>query len=259
MPAKDPGLGAILSYFSAGVKVNAEGDVTVNDDTIESLGMTRAVFPTIMFSMFGTVGKLLRPQLRDRSLAMVDSNGTAPGQQQQAAHWLQGNTYGVHDQSGPNIYYESYHKESSFATTDSDILESGFPIAAGSAPASRKKEEEKSSQHPYQTLPQRLKADWRVLTDVFPNSGYFLAGAVAGIVSRTSTAPLDRLKVYLINQTEAASKAVKAAQHGSPLQATKHAATPLINAMRELWAAGGMRSLFAGKLTTSLYRCCGKY
>lgn len=42
MPAKDPGLRAILSYFSTGVKVSAEGDVTVNDETIESLGMMRS-------------------------------------------------------------------------------------------------------------------------------------------------------------------------------------------------------------------------
>jgi len=247
MPAKDPGLRAILSYFSAGVKVNAEGDVTVNDETIESLGMMRSVFPTFMFTMFGTVGNLLRPQMRDRAPEGMGSYGlaTAARQQQQQAHLVKGNTQGLQDQSGI-IYPNLNHTGPSLVTTDSDILDSGYPIAAGSAPASRKKVEEYNSQHPYQTLPQRLQVDWRVLTDVFPNAGYFLAGAVAGIVSRTSTAPLDRLKVYLINQTEAASRAVEAAKHGSPLQATKHAATPLINAMRELWAAGGVRSLFAG-------------
>jgi len=244
MPAKDPGLHAILSYFSAGVKLNAEGDVMVNDETIESLGMMRNVFPTFIFTMFGAVGTLFRPQIRDRTLDGTGSYGlaTAARQQQQQAHWHQGKTSGPQDESG-NIHYDQNHTGAPPVITDSDILDSVLPIAAGTAPASRK---EKNSQHPYQTLPQRVKVDWRVLTDVFPNSGYFLAGAVAGIVSRTSTAPLDRLKVYLINQTDAASRAVEAAKHGSPLQATKHAAAPLINAMRELWAAGGIRSLFAG-------------
>lgn len=76
--------------------------------------------------------------------------------------------------------------------------------------------------------------------------GYFLAGGVAGMISRTSTAPLDRLKVYLIAQTGNTSKAVQAAKQGAALQATKHAARPLIDACKELWAAGGIRSLFAG-------------
>lgn len=251
MPAKDPGLRAILSYFSAGVKVNAEGDVMVNDETIQSLGMTRTTFPTMMSTIFGAVGNLLRPQVRDGSLDVIGSNGMAMAarrqqqEQQQQAHLVLGNQR-AHAQSGTELQYNITSPQSPLVTIDSDIMESESPLAAGSAPASRKKVEGKSSQHPYQTLPQRLKAAWRVLTDMFPNSGYFLAGAVAGIVSRTSTAPLDRLKVYLINQTEAASKAVEAAKHGSPLQATRHATRPLINAMRELWAAGGVRSLFAG-------------
>lgn len=66
------------------------------------------------------------------------------------------------------------------------------------------------------------------------------------MISRTSTAPLDRLKVYLIAQTGNTNKAVQAAKHGAALQATKHAARPLIDACKELWAAGGIRSLFAG-------------
>ena len=88
---------------------------------------------------------------------------------------------------------------------------------------------------------------WPVLTALMPKPGYFVAGAVAGIVSRTSTAPLDRLKVYLITQTGTASKAVEAAKQGSALQATKHAARPLVEACKELWRAGGIRSLFAGE------------
>lgn len=86
-----------------------------------------------------------------------------------------------------------------------------------------------------------------VLIACVPNPGYFVAGGVAGIVSRTSTAPLDRLKVYLIAQTSVAQEAVTAAKSGNVFQAALNAWRPLAGATKELWQAGGMRSLYAGK------------
>lgn len=88
---------------------------------------------------------------------------------------------------------------------------------------------------------------WAMLTDFVPDPGYFLAGGLSGVASRTTTAPLDRLKVYLIAQTGVAQEAVNAAKHGAGIQATKHGAHTLINACKDLWAAGGIRSLFAGQ------------
>lgn len=79
--------------------------------------------------------------------------------------------------------------------------------------------------------------------------GYFLAGACAGIASRTATAPLDRLKVYLIAQTSSKKAAVEAVKGGSPVKAARQFGRPLVNAMKDLWAAGGIRSLFAGQFT----------
>lgn len=84
------------------------------------------------------------------------------------------------------------------------------------------------------------------LTDFLPPLGYFVAGGLAGMVSRTATAPLDRLKVYLIAQTNPKKAAVEAAKKGAPLQAVKNFGRPLVDACRDLWAAGGLRSLFAG-------------
>ncbi|KKK21276.1 hypothetical protein ARAM_001272 [Aspergillus rambellii] len=84
------------------------------------------------------------------------------------------------------------------------------------------------------------------LTENTPQLGYFLAGGMAGAVSRTATAPFDRLKVYLIAQTGSKSPAVRTAKDGAPLKAAGKASKTLRDAVKELWRAGGIRSLFAG-------------
>jgi solute carrier family 25 phosphate transporter 23/24/25/41 len=39
IPSTEPGLKEVLSYFSASLKVNPEGDVMISDGTIQSLGI----------------------------------------------------------------------------------------------------------------------------------------------------------------------------------------------------------------------------
>lgn len=87
-----------------------------------------------------------------------------------------------------------------------------------------------------------------LLTDCSPPLGYFIAGGFAGAVSRTATAPLDRLKVYLIAQTgKQKAESVEVLQRRGVVG---RAVMPFATAVRELMRAGGWKSLFAGELST---------
>lgn len=105
--------------------------------------------------------------------------------------------------------------------------------------------------------------------------GFFLAGGLSGVVSRTCTAPFDRIKVFLIARTdlsstvmhskseiarqiangaskhviEEARKKVVAAEAAAAKQAAEHPKTirsPIIQAARTLWKQGGFRTFYVG-------------
>ena len=203
VPAHDPTLRQVFSYFTTTMSITQEGDVVVSNDTVQGLGKYTCFHPSTAPPLEEPKGTVQRPydHQAEQSNALPDDSTAEPK---------------IQDSSG-----------------------------------SKTNESESSVQY---NQPGASDAKSRpLLTAFLPNSGYFMAGAIAGIVSRTSTAPLDRLKVYLIAQTDTKSAAVEAAKQGSPLTASRHALRPLMDAMKELWKAGGMRSLFAGE--QSLWRC----
>jgi solute carrier family 25 phosphate transporter 23/24/25/41 len=106
--------------------------------------------------------------------------------------------------------------------------------------------------------------------------GFFLAGGFSGVVSRTCTAPFDRIKVFLIARTDlsstvlhskkqiaaqianGASKQVieearrkvaiaeKEAAQQAAREGPKTIRSPIIQAARTLWKQGGFRAFYVG-------------
>jgi len=206
IPANTPNLAAVMSYFSATMKMNPEGDVLISDDTIQGLGTTQRFLEFCFGSLFLVARTPPRPPVLSNYIAPLEMPSPST---------------------------------SSFA--DLQFLPP-------------RRDEDESDPRLVEAPRELLESFGTMLIACVPNPGYFVAGGVAGIVSRTSTAPLDRLKVYLIAQTGVAEQAVVAAKHGNLARAVLNAWRPLAAAMHELWLAGGMRSLYAGAYSKGQYR-----
>ncbi|KAK5115598.1 hypothetical protein LTR85_009769 [Meristemomyces frigidus] len=210
MPTHSAGLRSVLSYYTTTAKLSAEGDVHMSDEALSGLGTTLDFLKT---SMFGAIMQLVRPPPATAQTPYIRSAEEDPDM-----------TTITKPDFNPKTKTFEQHPVDDVAVDDDPHM----PIK----PARRKAQD--AHEEP-------LK-----LTDFVPDVGYFIAGGVSGITSRTATAPLDRLKVYLITQTGQSKAAIEAAKSGAAVQATKHGVNSLTNAVKELWAAGGLRSLFAG-------------
>ncbi|EPE25762.1 Mitochondrial carrier [Glarea lozoyensis ATCC 20868] len=208
-----PVLKEVLSYYSSTITLNAEGDTSISEETLEGLGRK-----SFLSAFFGSIMKIAEPpKLRPRpgkSHSEVAVTAELPTSND--------NMYNGRMSLEPQVDHSTQSSTSASEYLDPQELadESISDFDAG----------DKKS----------------LLSEILPDPGYFAAGGIAGAISRTSTAPLDRLKVYLIANTGPAKDSLDAVKKGDAASVAKTVGRPLVEATKELWRAGGIRSLFAG-------------
>jgi solute carrier family 25 phosphate transporter 23/24/25/41 len=215
-------LEAAWSFYASIVTVSSEGDSVVSDDTLEGLGTTGFTFQ----ALFGTLVKLASQP----PIPKTTPKPIPPPSDQPAKTLSQGDS-------------------TSRSAAMADVAVAGMNNLE--TINSRLDDIEAAEFAQTETEEGTEKAQTK-LTQYLPAPGYFLAGAISGGVSRTATAPLDRLKVYLlVNTHNPVSVAVDAAKHGKPVAALKTSYKPISDAVLHLWKAGGIRTFFAGKQAAS--------
>lgn len=262
-------LQAALSYYSAIVTVNAEGDSSVSEDTLEGLG-TKGL---LLHALFGSILRVAQPP--PVPSAPFNTPGSKPG-----------NTTSPHipERVQPPLHYHLAHDEMAAAAAGSisnAAVATTGAIRNSTALATRAERRTRDMPGTYKgnSDVDPLDTDNRVadsqlqfgqglsteedcqdeaeprLMSLLPEPGYFAAGALSGGISRTATAPIDRLKVYLLVDNKVKPNVVlAAAKAGDGLAAVKQAGTPVANAVRDLYKTGGLRTFFAGRVKPLLPR-----
>ncbi|KAK0613897.1 mitochondrial carrier domain-containing protein [Immersiella caudata] len=227
-----PVLEAALSFYQHIVTVSAEGDSLVSEDTLEGLGMTGF----LLHALFGSLLKIANPE----STAFTRPLPPSPALPTSDAPQASGDP-GTAELSEMASAASSRYAYGAAAASPQILT--GATTRGARLPIEDAEQLDRISDY---QLEEVEVVEIR-LTDLLPEPGYFLAGAVSGAVSRTATAPLDRLKVYLlVNTKTSGTVAVSAAKQGKPLVALRNAGGPIVDAVTSLWKAGGFRTFFAG-------------
>lgn len=189
----------------------------VSDETLEGLGTTGFLLQTL----FGSLLQIARPG----SAPSLRPSSPSPGQR-----------------SPPNAASPP-RDDLADAEHKAAIAPDPPTTAAAAAAAADEEDLEEDLEDDLEDDLEAAQAFKTKLTGLLPEPGYFLAGAISGGVSRTVTAPLDRLKVYLLVNTQVA----KSASLDAAKVAARTAATPVGEAIMTLWKTGGFRTFFAGE------------
>lgn len=264
-------LEAALSYYSHIVTVNAEGDSSVSEDTLEGLGTKGLLLNTL----FGSILRLAQPP-------PTPSPSSTPGSDPGKPTISPASTrkHGPYDQaqSGSPRHDEmaaaisSYPQAAAGSITGSAVATTGaIRNSTGTTAKSQFATSNSAGTHETMNGVDLLKNDrdceFQVpfseifideeecedvseprLMSLLPEPGYFAAGALSGGISRTATAPIDRLKVYLLVDSKSKTNTVlTAAKSGYGLAALRQAGTPVTAAVTDLYKTGGLRTFFAGK------------
>lgn len=93
------------------------------------------------------------------------------------------------------------------------------------------------------------EGDMTLINDFINGFGFFIAGGISGVISRTCTAPLDRLKVFLIARTDLSSTLLnsrKALLAKNPHADLAKIRSPIVKAITTLYRQGGLRAFYVG-------------
>ncbi|TWU75653.1 hypothetical protein ED733_007179 [Metarhizium rileyi] len=261
MPAHehDSQLQAVLSYYDSVVNVTPEGDSLVSDETLEGLGTDELSSGSLFHSLFGSLvrvasplppttippGSLTVPAQDNTTVTGTDTDTCTRGDVLQVVSKPGANAVASADEDGYSTQDTTQQQRRLVATKSTQAEPSKstqYTQRVGDGTSENKEEQSQSSAGIERVPRKKFK-----LTDFSPDPGYFLAGAIAGGISRTATAPLDRLKVYLlVNTTASPETAVAAIKQGRPVAAVKNALRPISDAVKDLFRNGGVRSFFAG-------------
>jgi solute carrier family 25 (mitochondrial phosphate transporter), member 23/24/25/41 len=249
MPNQDSSatLHAVFSFYSDIVTLNSEGDSVLSDDTLQGIGM---MTKSLMLVLFGSIIRIAFPQNRHRG-QVAGASSTTTGSSQPAGHFQESveersseeqvlsQLDGPAFEDGGVKAIDNQHEHVTVTAATKTLKGTKAPAAATTPDSGIEPE-----------LDEEALAEETSLIKYLPDVGYFVAGAVAGGVSRTCTAPLDRLKVYLLVNTKSTSvAAVDAAKSGRPVLALTNAGKSFLRACKELWGYGGFRGLYAGMYT----------
>ncbi|KAI2634417.1 mitochondrial carrier [Hypomontagnella submonticulosa] len=227
-------LRAVFTFYTDILTLNSEGDSVVSEETLQGLGTN------LLYTLLGSIlrlGYLSGPPPDQESISPSSSSlphvDEGQGQAATVRHISPTSGELANMSTGTTRSYAQAAGKIT-ATPAHALLETKqaeLPAPQGIEIESGLSEKSKRS----------------MLIKYIPDPGYFIAGAVAGGISRTATAPLDRLKVYLlVNTTSNANVVADAAKQGQPIRALKHAGRPLLTAIADLYRAGGVRGFFAG-------------
>ncbi|KAI0202524.1 mitochondrial carrier domain-containing protein [Astrocystis sublimbata] len=250
-------LHTVYTFYSEVLTLSSEGDPVMSEKTLEGLGTITSFFLSVFF---GSIIKLAFPtwqpaKKNPTSVAASDSSLSSSSISSTSSSLSVSESDSRPHSPAPEISRATPQPggmnlaapQSSDPVPDvaiaSRVSSSISNAVRGATPADLSTSQDTQDED----ATREVKVKKPVLIRYIPDPGYFVAGAIAGGISRTATAPLDRLKVYLLVNTKSeANAAAEAAQKGRVAQAAKRAGRPLLSAISDLYKSGGMRGFFAG-------------
>ncbi|KAI0154469.1 mitochondrial carrier [Xylariaceae sp. FL1272] len=239
-------LRAVFTFYSEVLTLTSEGDSVVSEKSLQGIGMIKDFLLSLFFgsirrAMLLPAEKTPKQNLPSASDSSVSSSPLSSSSS--SSHPAPDDGAPLHSPTQAVSRTNDYSGDSD---TSAPKMDARAAFGVGAVRGAKSADIPTSEDTQIETA-KRDTVKKLLLIDYLPDPGYFVAGAIAGGISRTATAPLDRLKVFLLVNTKSdANVALNAAKNGRPLVALRTAGIPFATAVSDLYKAGGMRGFFAG-------------